>query len=25
MFANCPSGRQGTADEVATVADLLLN
>ena len=25
MFANCPSGRPGTADEVATVADLLLN
>ena len=25
MFANCPSRRPGTADEVATVADLLLN
>lgn len=25
MFANCPSGRPGTADEVATVAELLLN
>ena len=25
MFAKCPSGRPGTADEVATVADLLLN
>lgn len=25
MFANCPSKRPGTADEVATVADLLLN
>lgn len=25
MFANCPSGRPGTADEVANVADLLLN
>ena len=24
MFANCPSGRPGTADEVATVAELLL-
>lgn len=24
MFANCPSGRPGTADEVATVAKLLL-
>lgn len=25
MFANCPSGRPGTADEVANVAELLLN
>lgn len=25
MFANCPSRRPGTADEVATVAELLLN
>jgi NAD(P)-dependent dehydrogenase (short-subunit alcohol dehydrogenase family) len=25
MFAKCPAGRPGTADEVATVADLLLN
>ncbi|MBE6493714.1 MAG: SDR family oxidoreductase [Methanosphaera stadtmanae] len=25
MFKNCPSGRPGTADEVANVADLLLN
>ena len=25
MFANCPSKRPGTADEVATVAELLLN
>ena len=25
MFAKCPSGRPGTADEVANVADLLLN
>ena len=25
MFANCPSGRPGTADEVANVAQLLLN
>ncbi len=24
MFANCPSGRPGTADEVAAVAELLL-
>ena len=24
MFANCPSGRPGTADEVASVAELLL-
>lgn len=25
MFANCPSGRPGTADEVANVAELLMN
>ncbi|MBR0471092.1 MAG: SDR family oxidoreductase [Methanosphaera sp.] len=25
MFANCPSGRPGTADEVANVAELMLN
>ncbi len=25
MFANCPAGRPGTADEVANVADLLLS
>ena len=25
MFKNCPSGRPGTADEVANLADLLLN
>ncbi len=25
MFANCPAGRSATADEVANVADLLLN
>ncbi len=25
MFANCPSGRPGTADEVANLAQLLLN
>ena len=24
MFANCPAGRPGTADEVANVAELLL-
>ncbi len=24
MYANCSSGRPGTADEVATVAELLL-
>ena len=25
MFARCPAGRPGTADEVAHVAELLLN
>lgn len=25
MFANCPAGRPGTADEVANVAELLLS
>ena len=25
MFANCPSGRPGTADEVANVAELLMS
>lgn len=24
MFANCPAGRSGTADEVANVAELLM-
>ena len=25
MFANCPAGRPGTADEVANVAELIMN
>lgn len=25
MFANCPAGRPGTADEVANVAELLMS
>lgn len=25
MFANCPSGRPGTADEVANVAELIMS
>ena len=25
MFANCPAGRSGTADEVANVAELLMS
>lgn len=25
MFAKCPAGRPGTADEVANVADLLMS
>ncbi len=25
MFANCPAGRPGTADEIANVAELLMS